>query len=47
MPDRPFTPDWFWEILESTRPDLLALAGRLEPLEREQLLIYYHLNNHM
>ena len=42
MSERPFTPDWFWEIIDTTRPDLLALADRLEALEREQLLNYYH-----
>jgi hypothetical protein len=42
MGERPFVPDWFWEIVDSTRPDLLALAEQLEKLDREQLLSYYH-----
>ena len=42
MSERPFIPDWFWEIIDSTRPDLLALALRLEQLSRKDLLRYSH-----
>lgn len=33
-------PDWFWALLDSTRPSLQALATRLERLPRERLIAY-------
>jgi hypothetical protein len=33
-------PDWFWDLLESCRPNLQALASKLEALPRERLVAY-------
>ncbi len=33
-------PAWFWELLDSSRPSLLALARKLEQLPRDQLIAY-------
>lgn len=33
-------PDWFWELLDSCRPSLQALATKLEALPRERLVAY-------
>jgi hypothetical protein len=33
-------PDWFWDLLDSSRPSLQELASRLEALPRDHLIEY-------
>jgi hypothetical protein len=33
-------PDWFWQLLDSSRPILQDLAAKLEVLPREELVAY-------
>jgi hypothetical protein len=36
----PEIPDWFWDLLDSSRPSLQELVFRLEALPRDQLIEY-------
>jgi hypothetical protein len=36
-------PDWFWNLIDSSKPDLKKLEKALEELEKEQLEDYYGL----